>query len=468
MRICLGALLLFMKRQVFLITAIICINFCTVFAQQAIFAPAIQNEAQLKIISASLEKTYQQDIALLPSENKKELEKIYKQRWDNIQEKFDKKEIFTEARAQQYLEGIVAEIVIANPILHQKEIKCYFSRSGVPNAAYLGEGLILFNMGLFSRLTNESQAAFVLCHELAHLYLNHSENGMKKYVAMLNSGEVQKELRNIKKTEYGKRAELEKLLKGLTFDTRRHGRDHESSADSLGVELLKNTRFNIAESLTALSLLDSIDTDTLKTDIVLQSMFNTKEYPFKKRWINKEEGLLGGHAQLKQDKSLADSLKTHPDCKQRIKILEPMVSSHQSKTGLKNNKDKATFEELKNIFRYEVVEYDFASGNYTKSLQHAIELLNVNPSDPYLVSQIGKIFNGFFEAQKNHTFGKVTELPAPYFESNYNLLLQFVQNLFLEDYAAISYNFLKQYAQQMENYAPFKSTYNKSIQLLKQ
>lgn len=455
------------KKPVLLIT-FICINFYTVFAQQTIFTPAIENDAQLKAIASSLEKSYQRDIALLPSENKKELIKIYKQRWNNIQEKFDKKEIYTDAGAQQYLDAMVAEIVKANPLLQHKEFKCYFSRSGIPNAAYLGEGLIVFNMGLFSRLNNESQAAFVLCHELAHFYLNHSENSIQKYVATLNSDEVQQQLRNIKKTEYGKRAELEKLLKGLTFDTRRHGRDHESSADSMGVEFLRNTRFDVAESLTTLGLLDSIDTDTLKTDIVLQSLFNAKEYPFKKRWISKEEGLLGGHAQLKREESLADSLKTHPDCKLRIKILEPTVLKYQSGSSLKNIIDKAKFDNFKNIFRYEIIEYDFTSDNYTKSLQHSIELLQVNPSDPYLVSQIGKIFNGFFDAQKNHTLGKITELPAPYFESNYNLLLQFVQNLFIEDYAAISYYFLKQYAPQMDNYPAFKNNYNKSIQIVKQ
>ena len=417
----------------------------SVSAQQKIFTPSIQNDSKLKSISGSLEKGYQQNIASLPSLNKKDLIKIYKQRWDNIQEKFDKKEIYTDTHTQEYLDAMVNAIVKANPLLQQKEFKCYFSRSGIPNAAYLGEGVIVFNMGLFSRLSNESQAAFVLCHELAHFYLNHSENSINKYVATLNSDEVQKQLRNIKKTEYGKRAELEKLLKGLTFDTRRHGRDHESSADSMGIEFLRNTRFDIAEALTTLSLLDSIDTDTLKTDIVLQTLFNAAEYPFKKRWIVKEEGLLGGHAQLKRDESLADSLKTHPDCKLRIKILEPMVSKYRSSSSLKNFIDKAKFDELRNVFRYEIIEYDFTSDNYTKSLQHAIELLQAYPSDPYLVTQIGKIFNGFYDAQKNHTLSKIAELPAPYFESNYNLLLQFIQNLFLEDYAGISYHFLKQF-----------------------
>jgi hypothetical protein len=95
-------------------------------------------------------------------------------------------------------------------------------------------------------------------------------------------------------------------------------------------------------------------------------------------------------------------------------------------------------------------------------------MLQTNPSDPYLVTQVGKIFNGFYNAQKNHMLGKVSALPSPYYPSNYNLLLQFIQNLYKEDFASISYHFLNQYHPQLENYAPYKKEYNTSIQIAQQ
>ena len=259
-------------------------------AQSEIFIPASENVEQLKSLSASFKQYYLAEIAALPLENKKDFLDKYKDRWENVKEKFDSKEIYTSEPAQRYLDDLVAEIVKANPLLQSKNFHCYFSRSGIPNASYIGEGIILFNMGLFRKLNNESQAAFILCHELSHYYLRHNENSISRYVAMMNSDEVQKQLHNIKKNEYGKRQELEKLLKGLSFDTRRHGRDHESQADSMAVEFMHNSRFDIGESLTTLALLDSIDTDTLDMVIALQKMFNTKEYPFQKKWIVKEEG----------------------------------------------------------------------------------------------------------------------------------------------------------------------------------
>lgn len=446
----------------------ICASLRPVFAQQPTFSPANENVTFLNTEAIAAKKRYSEDLADLPSKYKKDLLKIYQERWENLQEKFDKKEIYTEPGAQQYLNAIVTEIVKANPVLKNEEIKCYFSRSGVPNAAYLGEGVIVVNMGLFSRLENESQAAFVLCHELSHLCLRHSENSIQKYVTTLNSEEVQKELRHIKNSEYGKRKDLENLLKGITFNTRRHGRDHESQADSMAVELMYHTRFDVRESLRALAILDSIDTDTLNTALVLQKLFNAKEYPFQKKWIAKEEGLLSGHAKLTVDSTLLDSLKTHPDCKKRIQILKPMVEKYFKVSSSKNLVNKNTFDELVFNFKYEMIVYAFASDEYTESLYYTLKLLEQYPKDPFLVTQTGKILNGFYDAQKNHTLGKVAALPSPFYQENYNLLLQFIQNLYKEDYASISYYFLKPYATQMANYAPFKKVFNYSSQIVNQ
>lgn len=407
---------------------------------------------------------YNKELALLPKENKKAWEEVYKLRWDNIKAVFDKKEVYSDVAARQYLDALVAEITKTNSLLQKQNFQAYFSRSGVPNAAYIGEGIILFNMGLFKRLENESQVAFILCHEIAHFYLKHSEKNMGRYVDALYSESTQKELRQIQNTAYGKRQRVEDLMKGLTFNNRRHSRDHESEADSMGLEFMRHTRFNIAGALTALALLDSIDVDSLNTATLLPTMFNAKEYPFKKKWIAKNEGLLGGHAVLKMDEHLEDSMKTHPDCKLRIKILEPIVKKYQTASTVNNVIDPVRFEAFKNVFSYEIIEYAYTSDNYTRSLLYALDLLQTKPGDPYLITQVGKILNGFYEATKIHKLSKVIDLPAPFYPANYNLLLQFVQNLYAEDFALINYNYLKQFQSSLDFYKPFMTALNTSKQ----
>jgi len=438
------------------------------FAQESIFTPATEDVNLLKKLFEKHETSFKQSLSSLPSTNKTDYENIYKERWNNIKQKFDNKEIYTNSAAQKWLDALVQEIVQANPVLKGQFFQCYFSRSGIPNASYIGEGIILINMGLFRRLNDESQASFVIAHEIAHFMLKHSENAINKYVTTINSREVQQQLRAIKGSEYRKREQLDKLVKGLTFSTRRHSRDHESEADSFAVEMIRNTRFDVSGALTTLALLDTIDAVQLNTSACLEKLFNAKGYPFQKRWIAKEEGLLGGHATLVKDVELEDSLKTHPACSARIKALQPMVNRYLQSSGTKQNAVDPVFQELRKISEYEIVVYAFDSDNYTRSLFHAIELMQQKPTDPFLIAQIGKILNSSFAAQKTHQLGKYVELPSPDYRESYNMILQFFQNLNLEDYASISYHFLKQYETQLKTYEPFKTAYSNSIQIAQQ
>jgi len=433
----------------------------TVRAQTYTYIPEKPDVTFLQQLSATCKERYTAEIQALPAKNKKDYLELYEERWTGIKERFDGKEIYTGSAAREYLNRVRAEIVRGNPSLKQLTFDCYFSRTAIPNASYIGHGMILFNMGLFSRLRTESEAAFVLCHEIAHCLLRHTENGINNYVVTLNSAEVQAELRKIKGSEYHKKEQLQKLVKGLTFDSRRHSRDHEGQADSMAVELMKHTRFALGGALSALALLDVIDTDSLHTADCLRRFFNAPDYPFQQKWIAKDGGLLGGHARIK-DEEMADSLKTHPDCQARIKALEPAVLRAAQPGAGAFIIDSSRFRSLQESFRFEAIEYAYESNKYTRCLFLTLESLDKRPADPYLVTQVGKVLNGLYLAQKAHTLSKVTALPSPDYRANYNLLLQFVQNLYLENIAAINYYYLRQHHPAMSSYAPFHEAYQQS------
>jgi hypothetical protein len=435
-------------------------------AQEKDFTPATENTVLLAGLLNQYQQRYKDNLSQLPSGNRKDYVEIYGERWKDIQEKFDKQEIYTAAEAQDYLDKMVSVIVKGNPELQHSSFHCYLSRSYIPNAAYIGEGIILFDMGLLDRLTDESQVAFILSHEISHYYLRHQENSIEKYVNAINSPEVQAQLRKIKGTEYHRREQLEGLVKGLAFDSRRHSRDHESEADSMAVELMRHTAFALTGATSTLALLDSVDKDDFDVDSYLPKTFNAGEYPFRKKWVAREEGLLGGHAHLAKDNQdgLADSLKTHPDCPLRIKLIAPLVGArNDQRAGAQAGRafvvDSVKFRQLRERCRYEVIEYAFASGEYTQSLWLALEMLQQRPSDAYAVAQVGRVLNGIYQAQKTHTLGKVVDLPAPYYAENYNSLLQFVQNLYLVDIASISYYFLRSHRPELDQYALFRKAF---------
>ncbi|HEY2647618.1 MAG TPA: M48 family metalloprotease [Puia sp.] len=442
----------------------VCIPVC-LFAQQPVFSPEPQDSLKLARLLALYEQQYKSDIELLPSQYRKDIEEAYKLRWNNIREKFDDKEIYTDSAAQNYLNRLIAEIRRVNPDL-PLGFTCYFSRTPVPNAEYIGEGIILFNMGLFTRLNNEGEVIFILCHEISHYVLRHSEHRIEQYVATLNSKETQEALRSIKKSEYQKGQQLESLTKGLTFNSRRHSRDHESQADSMAVELMRHTSYRVSNAMSALALLDTIDNDPLNMSVHLPDVFNSPEFPFKKRWISYDQGLLGGHAVLKKE-ATADSLKTHPDCQKRIALLTTLTKSWSQPAARNFLADSIQFLSLQNRFRYETIEYCYQSKNFTRSLFLTLELLAIHSDDPWLVTETGLVFNGMYNAQKKHALSKVADLPGPYFTENYNLVLQFIQNLYLDEMISINYYFMKKHDPQLNFYKPFHTTFETTQQLFK-
>jgi len=424
---------------------ILCCCISNTFCQNLSYynSPADDANTNKQWIDAT-DKRYKSDVLALNGKNKKYFEDIYKNRYERIKKMYDRKELITETGANSYLQSLLHEIIKANQPLGSLETRVAFSRVWWPNASSLGEGTILFNIGLFYKLQNESQAAFVLCHELAHLYLNHGNNAIEKYVNTVYSDEFQQELKKINQSEYQKNQQLEKLTRSITFDSRQHSREHEAQADSMAVEWLKNTPFDVRESLTCLALLDSIDVDKYNVTPALNRIFNFKEYPFQPGWIQEEKSLfstLAANTEAESQKE-RDSLKTHPDCSKRISLLKDKVAQYYNPGSRIFVVNEKAFKQLVHDFDYEIIDYLYRSNDVSRSLYFTLQMLETQPGNAYLITNTGRCINKLFTAQKNHMLAKVVDLPSPYADKGYNTLLEFIQRVRLTDLGAFSYYFL--------------------------
>lgn len=392
------------------------------------------------------EKRYKADVSTLAGKNKKYLEQLFKERYERIKKMYDQKEIVTESVANGYLQALLHEIVKSNQVIGSLEARVAFSRTWWPNASSMGEGTILFNIGLFYKLRNESQAAFVLCHELAHLYLNHSNNAINNYVNTVYSDEFQNELKKINKSAYQKNHQLETLVKSIAFGNRRHSREHEVEADSLAVEWLKNTSFDVRESLSCLNLLDSIDGDKYDIAPPLDRVFNFQQYPFQVRWTKEEKSLFSSLAANSETESKKeqDSLKTHPACSMRIVKLKNRVQQYYKSGSRVFAINEKQFRQLQLDFDYEIIDFCYRTDNIARSLYYTLQMLETQPANAYLITNTGRCINKLYTAQKNHTLSQVTDMPSPYYDKNYNTLLEFIQRVRLNDLGAFSYYFLQQ------------------------
>ena len=413
-------------------------------AQSPVLPP--DDSLKYRLLLDSVTKKYKNDVAAVKGANSKYIAGLYKERYENIRDIFEAGGIITVPEAQNYLESLVKVIYQSNPSLKNLSSRVLFSRAYWPNASSMGEGTILFNIGLFYKLQNESQAAFVVCHELAHLYLNQSNKAIEQYVNTIYSDEFQKELKNIQRSAYQKGQHLESLTKNLAFKSRLHSREHESEADSMAIEWMKNTPFDLREALSCLSLLDSVDRDKYDAGLQLPQYFNFASYPFQPRWLREDAGLSAMATVSKnENKKEADSLKTHPDCQVRVARLQETVKRNQKGERQKYVVSEQEFMKLKSQFDIEIVSYCYKAGLISRCLYLSLEMLPFYKGDTLVYSFIAGCLNQCYLYQKQHELTKITDLPAPYFDKKYDSLLHFIQNLRLPEWAALSYYFALQY-----------------------
>lgn len=409
--------------------------------------------------------------ALLASVDKKDAQdykKIYESQFKEIGQLWQSDRAVTAPRAHEYLQSVVQRITTANEELRKTDARVIFSRDWWPNAFSMGDGTIAINAGLMVFLDSEAELVFILSHELAHYYLDHTGSAIKKYVETVNSESFQKELKRLSKTEYGVNRQLEELSKSFAFSSRKHTRENEAAADKLAFNFMKKTGYDCNAIRSCLELLDKIDDSLIYKPLVLQQTFNFNDYPFKKKWIQKESSIF---SELDQNDSSPltrkekDSLKTHPDCSKRISLLSDSMQSAEA--GKKFLVNEELFKQLKKEFFVEMTEQCYREKNLGRNLYYSLLLLQANENAPVAVYSIARGLNRVYEYQKDHQLGSKIDKESKSFPEEYNQLLRMLDQLRLDEITTINYNFCKQYETLMKGYSGFEEEMTKVKQLKK-
>ncbi|MBL7748556.1 MAG: M48 family metallopeptidase, partial [Chitinophagaceae bacterium] len=389
-------------------------------------------------------------VSSLSKENRDDFRKIYEQRLEQVEDLMLSPRSVTDSTAYHYLQAVLNKIITANPELKDIDARVVFTRDWWPNAYSIGDGTIAFNAGLLVFMNSEAELAFVLCHELAHYYLDHSGKAISKYVATINGEDFQKELKRLSKEQYRVNEQLEKLAKNIVFDNRRHSRDKEAEADRQAFIFMKRTGYDGMAVKTTLQLLDKIDDSTLFKPINLQQLLSFNEYPFKTKWVKKESVIFGeigeddGSGLTKKEK---DSLKTHPDCAKRIALLEDSIRQLKGQLFLA---DKNMFAQLKKDFIAEITEQCFDNENLSRNLYYSLQLMDHEQYRPLAILSIVRAFNTLYEKQRDHKLGLTVDTENRYLPEDYNLLLRLLNRVRLEEIAAINYHFSSRYREEMK------------------
>lgn len=388
-------------------------------------------------------------------ENAKEYKALYNEVFTDIGSLWKSSRVITETKTQAYLAQIVNRIVAVNPVLKSLDYKIVFTRDWWPNAACMTDGTIVFNAGLLIYLENEAEIAFVLSHELAHYYLQHSKQSIKKYIETVTSKDFQSELKRLSKQEYGANKELEALGKTIAFNSRKHSRDKESEADRYAFSFLKQTGYDLHAITNCLQLLDKIDDSLLYKPTPLSQSFSFTDYAFKPKWTQKESSIFS--EMDKKNSGLTakeiDSLKTHPDCLKRIDMLKDSMS-HAS-AGASFLADENMFRQLKNDFFAEITEQCYQQESLSRNLYYSLLLLQDEHKKTLGIYSVARCLNQIYEVQKVHKLGNKIDTEDATYSSEYNELLRFLGRVRLEELANINYYFCKKYEPVMTGYPGF-------------
>ncbi|UJH67679.1 M48 family metallopeptidase [Allomuricauda sp. SCSIO 65647] len=337
------------------------------------------------------------------------------------------------------VEEIYTEIYQKNPTV-PKDFQLLVSRNISLNAFCLANGTMVVNTGAIHYLENESQLAAIICHEIAHKLLDHSENGIVKSAIEKHSKESKKETRDIKRQKFNRQERAFSIVKEKLFNHSKENRKHEFEADSVGFLLLRKTKYKPSEFLRALDL--SLQYDTIKPanlDIgIYKEIFDIPDQPFQEKWLEKED--FTKYDYVYEEKISSDSISTHPEIVQRIEKL---------KTDFHELRDVAVdtlkltangeYAELRARAKKDQVAHLFALKKYGFCIYLSLYRIQQSFEVEYHKDWLGKAFKEMHKARKAYMANKYLDRINPEEQSeSYQQFINFMWNLRLDEIHTIA------------------------------
>jgi predicted Zn-dependent protease len=359
---------------------------------------------------------------------------LHKERFEYTVKLFNDDYVIIDSELNTYVEKIFNNICRSNPQIPQDAI-LYIERSSVANATSYGEGTIVISVSLLARLENDAQLAFVLSHELAHYYRGHTKEVVNQYAEINFDKELNKESRDIRKSQYGRYTRMREFMKGIELMHNKHSRVKEFEADSVGLTFFRNSAYvDLIAPVRTMEILDSVEYEIFRDNLDLKKYFDFKEYPFKASWENYKKPDMW---RIRKDKS--DTARTHPSCKKRGLALMRQLRFDSHSPVYTQRED---FERIRRQAKVDLIETSYHFKKYGRALFDALALSEQYPEDVWLHSMIGKCLYQLYQNQANHELGKVLELPGQHNEENYDRLLTFIHQLRLTELENIAYFYI--------------------------
>lgn len=271
-----------------------------------------------------------------------------------------------------YLQRI-GDRLVANDESLKGKLRFYTFNTNEANAFSTDQGMVFVTTGLIAQLTNEAQLAFVLAHEIIHY--------KEKHVLDL--------------------FDYTTTSSGLTYNEKvrffsKYSRDNEFEADLNGVKLYNEAGYNSEE--------------IVKTfDVLIYSYLPFEELAFDKSYFNNEFMFVPENVfkhevnEISAKSNYNDRLTSHPNIVKRTEELQTEVAKF-SNWGTTLNFEEQTFQEVRDICRFEYIQNHIYSGESIDALYGIYIMENKYPNSRFLRNCKSQIWLDYIYKEKVDEF----------------------------------------------------------------
>ena len=342
------------------------------------------------------------------------------------------------------LNQIKDNIVAHNPGLETKKYSILVYKSSIPNAFSLGEGCILFSLGLLERMKTVDEAAFVIAHEMTHEYFNHAiESAHRRYEEMFDK-ENRKAFRLSFRSRMYRYSSMENFMNSFEADHMQFSRNNEMQADSMAIEIMARAGYQISAGHTVLKLLDEADNLRFEDTLNLKSVFHFASFPFRDHWLDTADV----YSMIQADSlfgEIPDSLKTHPDCDQRIenigKLGEKVIASNSTVSS-----QSVVFEKELPRFAFESLMGRIQNRDYTTALFIGLHLQKAFPENKFVSSAIVNALLELAILAEDGRYLSNVGFPSRWNPPGQNQILTFLQNQHSGSLKMLASNIIEKYS----------------------
>jgi len=273
-----------------------------------------------------------------------------------------------------YIEKIADNLLVSYPELRQ-QLHFLILKSPLVNASATEQGFVLVNLGLIAQVSNESELAFVLAHEISH-FVEHHITELEKYREKISPQDY----------------------KDYFLRYHNRSRETEMAADKWAIErYYKNSPYSY-------EVLDGV------FDVLQYAYLPFEEIPFPRSFVETnfyqfpENYFLTSMAPISKREDYMDTLSTHPNIQKRranAQLLLPDAPQPDRKVFVQS---ETLFNEIRALARFECINIFLTDHDYGNALYNTYALQQLYPENQFLEVAMSAALYGF---SKHKNYGGI-------------------------------------------------------------